>query len=72
VLLLQGTDHCSRTFLFFVFFLFWMCVSVVPLGYCVVAEAEYNWYLLNNNIYFLLKKATRARNKDEDMMKATF
>jgi hypothetical protein len=28
-----------------------MCVSVLPLGHCAVAEAECNRYLLDINIY---------------------
>jgi hypothetical protein len=41
--LLQGIDHCSGTFLFCNFSLFfWLCASVLPLVHCVVAEAGCN------------------------------
>jgi hypothetical protein len=48
-LLLQGLGHCSKTFIFSSSF-FWLCASVLLLGYCVVAEAECNWYLYDINI----------------------
>jgi hypothetical protein len=32
-----------------------MCASVLPLGYCVVAEPGCNWYYSDINIYSLLK-----------------
>jgi hypothetical protein len=43
-LLLLGLDHHSESFIFLVSFsfLFWLCASVLPLGYCVVADARYN------------------------------
>jgi hypothetical protein len=57
VLLLQGMNHYSGTFLFLFYnSFFWLCASVLLLGHCVVAEAECNWYLLNINIYSLSKK----------------
>jgi hypothetical protein len=31
--------------------------SVLSLGYCVVAEVECNWYLLDINVFLLLKKS---------------
>ena len=56
-LLLQGTDHCSGTFLFCNSSSFsGLCASVWPLGKHVVAEAVYNWYLRDINIYSLSKK----------------
>ena len=58
VLLLQGLDLCSGTFLFiFFFFLFLdVCISVMTLGFCVVAEAGCNCYLRDINIYSLSKR----------------
>jgi hypothetical protein len=35
---------------------FWLCASVLSLGYCIVAEAECNWYLRDINIFPLSKK----------------
>jgi hypothetical protein len=44
--LLLGLEYHSGSFLFLVsFFLFWLGASVLPLGYCIVAEAGCNWYL---------------------------
>jgi hypothetical protein len=37
------------------FFIFWLGASVLPLGYCVVAEAGCNWYL-SILIYSLYQK----------------
>jgi hypothetical protein len=55
VLLLLGLEYHSETFVFLVFFLFWMSASVLPLGYCIVAEAGCNLYL-SILIYSLYKK----------------
>jgi hypothetical protein len=56
VLLLQGLEYRSGAFLFLVsFFIFWLGASVLPLGYCVVAEAGCNWYL-SILIYSLYQK----------------
>jgi hypothetical protein len=42
---------------FFVFFpIFGLCVSIMPLGHYVIAEARCNWYLPNINIFPLSKK----------------
>jgi hypothetical protein len=38
------------------FFLFWMCASVLLLGYYVVAKAGCNWYLRDINIFSLSEK----------------
>ena len=38
------------------YFIFWLCASILPLGHCVVAEAECNWYLRDINIFPLSKK----------------
>jgi hypothetical protein len=58
VLLLRGNYHCSWTFLFYCnsSFLFGLCTSILPLGYCVVTETGCNWYLLDINIYSLSNK----------------
>jgi hypothetical protein len=45
----------SRLFFLSFFCLFWLGASVLPLGYCVVAEAECNWYL-SILIYSFYKK----------------
>jgi hypothetical protein len=43
-----------RDFSFFTILLFfWLCASVIPLGQCIVAEAECNWYHRDINIYSL-------------------
>ena len=56
-LLLQELELCSGTFLFFFsILLFWLCASVGPFGFGVVAEAGCNWYLHDINIYSLSKK----------------
>jgi hypothetical protein len=53
-LLLLGLEY--HVFFFLVSFVFfWLGASVLPLGYCVVAEAECNWYL-SILIYSLYKK----------------
>jgi hypothetical protein len=41
---------------FFSFFFFWQCASVLLLGYCVVEEDGYSWYLRDINIFPLSKK----------------
>jgi len=47
VLLFQQMGHCSGTSLFCNSSLFfWLCISVWPLGQCVVAEVVCNWYLM--------------------------
>jgi hypothetical protein len=55
VLMLQGIYHYSGAFSFFVILvlLFWLCVSVLSLGHCLVAEAGCNWYHFDINIYIL-------------------
>jgi hypothetical protein len=46
VLLPLRVEYRSGAFYLLVFFLFiWMYASVLPLGYCIVAEARCNWYL---------------------------
>jgi hypothetical protein len=57
VLLLLGMEHRrGTTFCFLVyFFIFWLDAFVLLLGYCVVVEAMCNWYLLDINIFLLLK-----------------
>jgi hypothetical protein len=53
--LLQEIDHCSGIFLFDNSSYFWLCVSIMPLEHCVIAEAGCNWYLININMFPLLK-----------------
>jgi hypothetical protein len=56
VLLLQRLEYTvAGLFYVLVFPFFWSCASVLPLGYCVVAEAGYNWYL-SILIYSLYQK----------------
>jgi hypothetical protein len=47
-------------FYFLVLLFFWLCTSVLLLGYCVVAEAECNWYLCDINIFLLSKKKLKS------------
>jgi hypothetical protein len=47
-------EYSSGSF-FLVSFFFWPCVSILPFGYCVVAEAGCNWYI-SILIYSLYKK----------------
>jgi hypothetical protein len=57
VLLQLGLECCSGSFSFFLsfFFFFWLCASVLLLGYCLVVEAGCNWYH-SILIYFLYRK----------------
>jgi hypothetical protein len=61
VLLLLGPRYCSGTFVLSFIFFFWLCASVVPLGWSVVAETGCNWYLLIL-IYFFYRKIERCHN----------
>jgi hypothetical protein len=54
ILLLQGIDHYSGTFFYNSFF--YLVSFVMPLGPCVFAETGSNWYLLDINLYFFIKK----------------
>jgi hypothetical protein len=57
VLLLLGLEYHSGSFIFLVSFsISWLRAFVLPLGYCIVAEARYNWYL-SILIYSLYKKS---------------
>ena len=57
VLLLLRLEYRSGTFIFFSYFsLVWLCASVLPLWYCVVAEAGCIWYLFDINKFPLSKK----------------
>ena len=60
VLQLQGIDHCSGIFFLLLLIVFWMCVSVMFLRYCVVVEAGCNWYLRDINIFSLSKNVLPA------------
>jgi hypothetical protein len=62
VLLLLGLEHRSGCFIFLVSF-FWLCASILPLGYCIVVEAGCNWYNLDINIYSLSKKMYVKRGR---------
>jgi hypothetical protein len=56
-MLLQGLEFRIRTFFFSFFFLFiWQCASVLPLGYCVVANPECNGISMLL-IYFIYQKS---------------
>jgi hypothetical protein len=46
VSLLLGLEYRSGFYFFSFFSFLWMCVSVLPLRYCIVADAGCNWYLL--------------------------
>jgi hypothetical protein len=62
-MLIQGPKQRSGTFLFRLLLLFWLCASVLPLGYCVVADAGCNWYLHDINIFPLSKKCRNLSNE---------
>jgi hypothetical protein len=52
----QGIDLCSGNFLLCnSSSFFWLCASILPLGKYIVAEVDCNWYLLDINMYSLLK-----------------
>jgi hypothetical protein len=53
VLLHKEIDHYSWTFLLY---FFGLCATVMPIGQCVVAETECNWYLGDVTICSLSKK----------------
>jgi hypothetical protein len=59
------TGTLTGLLFFSFFFSFWLCASVLPLGYCVVAEAGCNWYLHDINIFLLSKKLNQKRNIHE-------
>jgi membrane protein implicated in regulation of membrane protease activity len=58
VLLLLELEFRGGTFFLVFFSFFWLYAFVLPLWYCVVAEADCNWYL-SILIYFLYRKKTR-------------
>jgi hypothetical protein len=41
-----------------------MCASILSLGYCIVADAECNWYHFDINTYSLSKKCPRSLPAD--------
>jgi hypothetical protein len=66
VLLVLGLEYRSGSFIFLVsFFIFWLGASILPLGYCIVAETGCNWYV-SILIYSLFRK-----NKELRMFLAT-
>jgi hypothetical protein len=61
VLQLQGFNHRSGiVFFFFSLFVVGLGASIMYLGYFIIAESKYNWYICDINIFLYQKNLVRA------------